>query len=251
VASLAETLVSFGRFDEAAAMAERAMAIFRKSFGDDHPDLAYPYETLGEIMERRGRYIDAEQRYRQGLVVREHESDTHLTAISLTEVARVLGLRGKHTEARATIDKALGLLEEGATDREFAAPLSARAAIRLRQGEREEALADARRAVAVLEPVYGRSHPEVARALTVLGDILAANGQNEEAREVYGRAVAAFPPHHPDLPSALLGLGGALLAQQKRGEAIAPLERALESPAFAEGPAAARSKARSLLAMAH
>jgi hypothetical protein len=49
----------------------------------------------------------------------------------------------------------------------------------------------------------------------------------------------------------LLGLGSALLAQQKRGEAIAPLERALENPVFSEGPAAARSKARSLLAMAH
>jgi hypothetical protein len=41
------------------------------------------------------------------------------------------------------------------------------------------------------------------------------------------------------------------LAEQKRGEAIAPLERALETPALAEGPAAARNKARSLLAMAH
>jgi tetratricopeptide (TPR) repeat protein len=232
-------------------MAERALGIFRKSFGDEHPDLAYPYETLGEVLERRGRYVEAEQRYRQGLAVREHESDAHLTAISLTEVARVLGLRGKHAEARATIEKALGLLEKGATDRELAAPLSARAAIRLRQGERQEALADARRAVAVLEPVYGRGHPEVARALTVMGDMLAANRQNEEARAAYARAVAALPARHPDLPTALLGLAGVLLAEQKRGEAMAPLERALETAALAEGPAEARNKARTLLAMAH
>ena len=251
VASLAQTLVMFSQFDESAATAERAVAIFRKSFGDEHPDLAYPYETLGEILERRGRYLEAEQRYRQGLAVREHESDAHLTAVSLTEVARVLGLRGKHAEARATIDKALGLLEKGATDRELAAPLCARAGIRLRQGEREEALADARRAVAVLEPVYGASHPEVARALSVMGEMLAANGQNDEARAAYARAVAAFPGRHPDLPTALLGLAGALLAEQKRGEAIAPLERALEIPALAEGPAATRNKARMLLAMAH
>ena len=39
------------------------MSIFRKSFGDEHPDLAYPYETLGEILERRGHYAEAEQRY--------------------------------------------------------------------------------------------------------------------------------------------------------------------------------------------
>jgi len=63
--------------------------------------------------------------------------------------------------------------------------------------------------------------------------------------------VAAFPARHPDLPTALLGLASALLAEQKRGEAIAPLERALEIPALAEGPAATRNKARSLLAMAH
>ena len=251
LASLAQTLITFSQFDEAAAMAERALGIFRQSFGDDHPDLAYPYETLGEICERRGRYGEAEQRYRQGLAAREHASDAHLTAISLTEVARVLGLRGKHAEARETVEKALALLEKGATDRELAAPLSARAAIRLRQGEREEAIADGRRAVAVLEPVYGPTHPEVARALTVLGDVFAANGRNDEARGAYERAVAALGPRHPDLPSALLGLGGVLLAEQKRGEAIAPLERALEVPAFTEGPAATRIKARSLLAMAH
>jgi serine/threonine-protein kinase len=251
LASLAQTLISESHFDEAAALAERALGIFRKSFGDDHPDLAYPYETLGEILERRGRYAEAEQRYRQGLTAREHESDPHLTAVSLTEVARVLGLRGKIAEARATVDKALGLLETGASDRELSAPLCARARIRLRQGETAEALSDARRAVAVLEPVYGPNHPEVARALTVLGDILAESGQTREAHAVFGRAVAAFPPRHPDLPTALLGLGGALLAQKKGGEAIAPLERALETPVFSEGPAAARSKARSLLAMAH
>lgn len=251
LASLAQTLISESHFDESAELATRALAIFRKSFGDDHPDLAYPYDTLGEILERRGRYAEAEQQYRQGLAAREHESDAHLTAVSLTEVARVLGQRGKLAEARATVDKALGLLETGASDRELSAPLSARARIRLRQGEAPEAVADARRAVAVLEPVYGASHPEVARALNVLGDILAESGQSEEAHAVFKRAVAAFPPRHPDLPTALLGLGSALLAQQKRGEAIAPLERALENPVFSEGPAAARSKARSLLAMAH
>jgi len=251
LASLAQNLIAESHFDESRALAERALGIFRKSFGDDHPDLAYPHDTLGEILERRGRYPEAEQHYRLGLAAREHESDAHLTAISLTEIARVLGLRGKLAEARATVDKALGLLESGASERELSAPLSARARIRQRQGETSEAVADARRAVAVLEPVYGPSHPEVARALNVLGDILAESGQSEEAHAVFKRAVAAFPPRHPDLPTALLGLGGALVAQQKRGEAIAPLERALENPAFSEGPAAARSKARSLLAMAH
>ncbi|MET0594973.1 MAG: serine/threonine-protein kinase [Polyangiaceae bacterium] len=251
VASLAQTLIYFSQFDEAAPLADRALGIFRKSFGDDHPDLAYPYETLGEILERRGRYADAEQRYRQGLAAREHEPDAHLMAVSWTEIARILGLRGKLGDGRVAIDKALGLLDHGASDRELAVPLSVRAILRLRLGERDEALADARRAVAVLEPVYGRSHPEVARALVVLGEVLAAAGHHDEAHAAFARAVAAFPARHPDLPAALLGLGSTLLAEQRRAEAIAPLERALEIPALVEGPASARTKARSLLALAH
>ena len=49
-----------GRYSEAVPLAQRALALYEKVLGPDHPDVATALNNLAELYRRQGRYADAE-----------------------------------------------------------------------------------------------------------------------------------------------------------------------------------------------
>ncbi|MCA9686285.1 MAG: tetratricopeptide repeat protein, partial [Myxococcales bacterium] len=79
-----------------------------------------------------------------------------------------------------------------------------------------EAEATQRRAVALLEQLYGPDHPHLQAALDNLGEVLALRGDHQAAVDAYQRSLKIgelrFGPTHPELDYALIGLAESALA---------------------------------------
>lgn len=90
-----------------------------------------------------------------------------------------------------------------------AAALIAEAKALHRKGKFVEAVSIARRALSIRENALGPDHPDVARMLNTLGDLLRINGHNEESIRLHQRALGIFErgPLHADVATSLNNLG--------------------------------------------
>ena len=69
--NLAELYRVQGRFDEAAPLYERALAVAEAALGPDHPDVALTLNGLAELHRAHGDYEAAEPEYARALAIRE------------------------------------------------------------------------------------------------------------------------------------------------------------------------------------
>jgi tetratricopeptide (TPR) repeat protein len=109
-----------------------------------------------------------------------------------------------------------------------------------RRVELRAARAAAERALIITEAAYGPDHPQVARTLGNLGNVLETLGELAAARAAQERALsiaeAAYGPDHPEVARSLGSLGNVLEALGELAAARAAQERAL-SIAEAASPA--------------
>src|SRR5688572_9153608 len=92
----AEALYKAGKHVEAAAIAERAVAVAERQFGPDHLAMAAPLDDVARLRHRLGRYAEAEPVYRRSLAIRERALGAeHLdVAATLNELAVLLHVQG-------------------------------------------------------------------------------------------------------------------------------------------------------------
>src|SRR5271165_5286398 len=97
-----------------------------------------------------------------------------------------------------------------------------------------------RRALAIDEKSFGPEHPNVARGLINLAELLRATNRLAEAEPLYRRALAidekSFGPDHPDVATGLNSLGGLLRATNRLAEAEPLYRRALAITEKSFGP---------------
>jgi tetratricopeptide (TPR) repeat protein len=123
----------------------------------------------------------------------------------------------------------------------------------LEAGQVAEALAVCRDGVATCRRILGGDHPMCALVLFNLGEALEDSGAPSEAREQYSlslsiwRRAGAAPTF---LAWALTRIGRTLVEDNRAGEAVAPLEEALELRVTAQAPAAQLGETRFTLARA-
>jgi tetratricopeptide (TPR) repeat protein len=82
-------------------MLEKALAIRRRLFTDDHPATATSYNNLAYNLNAQGQYAAAQPLYEKALEIRRRQlSDDHThTASSYNNVAYNLKAQGKYAEA--------------------------------------------------------------------------------------------------------------------------------------------------------
>jgi len=101
-----------------------------------------------------------------------------------------------------------------------------------RQGDDAAALATNDRAQQIFTRAYGARSPSIALILSNRGEYLVALGRHDEAIAAFRGALDRWEPQlgpeHPFLAHPLTGLGLAHLAAGRPGDALAPLERALQ-----------------------
>jgi tetratricopeptide (TPR) repeat protein len=123
---------------------------------------------------------------------------------------------------------------------EEAAVSGALTSIYATQGKYEEAVAEARRALALNEEAFGPDHPTVATSRSHVGNVLGDLAKHAEAEVEHRKALAilekAVGSEHPDIAMARDNLGTALYHLGRDDEAVAEHRKAAELEEKTLGP---------------
>jgi serine/threonine-protein kinase len=230
---LSVTLSERGRFAEAERLARAAGEVRRKRRGLEDPDTLQSLYHLAVAIYNQGRWREAETVLREILRVDERVlgTDHRTTVLARRQFARLLAGFGRYAEARDLVLAALASQRAryGESSPEVGYALVQLALIELWRGDFVAAESYGRQGVSVLDrsasPVdvaFGRSH---------LGEVLAAQGRNEEAERLLDAAVAVLRqktgPRDSFLADALDGLGVVKMRRGRPQEARAHHEEAL------------------------
>jgi tetratricopeptide (TPR) repeat protein len=180
-------------------------------------------------------HLDAgEKLYREVIAERERTlgADDPYTAETRSSLAIVLS-RGKHyAEALAELDRAAASVERslGPEHPDIAMFLVNSCDALQHLGRLDEAIARARRALAIYERV-GADDPRTAASLTLVATLVAAKGDRDAAIPMFERALAIqenrLGRDHPALATTLNNLAEVEAARKNYPAAIAAYERAL------------------------
>jgi len=102
------------RYEQAALLLQRALAIREQQVGPHHPHTATSLNNLALLYRAQGKYPEAELLLQRALAIREHElgSDHPDTATSLNNLARLYRAQGKYAEAEPLYQRALAICEQ-------------------------------------------------------------------------------------------------------------------------------------------
>jgi serine/threonine protein kinase/tetratricopeptide (TPR) repeat protein len=216
-----------GEYDEADAIARRALAITREVNGDRHPLAGGDLITLGAIQHERGRYEEAERFYREALPIREawYGQEHYETASNLTMLGRSLLFQKRFDEAVGLLERALAIQEKvfGPVHPRVASAVNELGNIALQREQFDEAEAAFRRMADIYRSVYGTKHYLIGIAVSNLASVYLAKGEPVRAETLFREAIALYTEtlslDHLNTGIARVKLGRALVRQRRYREA--------------------------------
>jgi tetratricopeptide (TPR) repeat protein len=213
---------------------ERALAIWERDRGPDHPDTAVGLNNLAYLLHNQGELTAAERLYRRALAIWEQAlGPEHPDAAQgLSSLGVLLWSRGDLGAARPILERVLAFWQGLAPDhRHTALSLHNLGTLLRDQGELATARPLYERALAIREQVLGIDHPDTAMSLNNLAELLRAQGDLVIARVLHERALdvreLVLGTDHPDTAFSLHNLA-AVLRDLGELDAARPIcERAL------------------------
>jgi tetratricopeptide (TPR) repeat protein len=240
----ADRLYREGRFDEAIALAERALSIQERALGPDHPRVVNAMDHLALLYLAAGDDGAAEALFERVL---EITTDTlgpgdPATATTINNLGMLYGKRGDYARAAQNLEKALSIWEHslGPDHPKVAVALNNMASLYRETGdfERAEPLYD--RALAIWEKNSDPVHAQLADTLRSLAAIRQHNGDYESAESFLKRALAleekARGADHTETAVALSNLASLYSDSRDYARAEPLLERVLAIVEGARGP---------------
>jgi tetratricopeptide (TPR) repeat protein len=195
---------------------ERALALFRSALGPHHPRVADALNNLGVDARGEGQLDVARAHYEQALEIRRLASGPRHPSVAaiLNNLGSVANQANDFAAAREYFEGALDIVAQ----------------------------------------TQGPGHPNVGRILANLAAVNIAEGKPEVALDhaVRGLAIleAGLGPEHSSLAFSLSAQGRALILLERAGEAVKPLERAVELRTKNPSSAVDLAESRSLLGRA-
>jgi tetratricopeptide (TPR) repeat protein len=222
-------------YDEAADSHARALAIWERALGPQHPRVALGLNNLANTHARKGGYDQALEIHRRALTIREQAlGPTHPdVARTLFNLGFVHDEKGEREQARALYERSLAIEEEalGPDHPELAHTLINLGNALQRQGAFAESKRFYERALVIEEASLGPDHVEVALLLDNLGIAHEELGEFEQATRLYERALAirerAFPADDPELAASHRNLAEVQLLTGEFEQAKLSFERTL------------------------
>ncbi|WP_224372616.1 CHAT domain-containing tetratricopeptide repeat protein [Hyalangium versicolor] len=224
-----------GRYAEAIALGERALALREAALGRTNPEVARCLELLGTLHLNQGDTAGAEPLLQRGLDIqaatlgKEHPD----VATSLDDLGRLYSTQGLYARAEPLYQRALAIREAvlGKRHPDVASTLNNLAVLYANQGLYERALPFYERALSIWESSLGPKHPHVATLLNNLARLYQAQGLYKQAEPLYQRALsikeAVRGKNHPSFAQTLNNLA-ILYTEQGLYERAEPLyQRAL------------------------
>jgi len=103
-------LLDAGKFDDAMALAQRALAIVEEDLGPYHPDVATALDNLAMLYVEHGRYAEAEVLLKRSLVIRDQAGPDHpYVAASLDNLAALYANQGRYADAEPLYERSLAI----------------------------------------------------------------------------------------------------------------------------------------------
>ncbi|MBX7084482.1 MAG: tetratricopeptide repeat protein, partial [Nannocystaceae bacterium] len=231
----ANALLDAGRFDDARAAYERALALRERRLGSGHPQVASTLSNLGLVAERQGDTVAARQFHERAIAVaRAGLGEDHPTMAELTNNLAVLDYSlGDIAQAKAGFERTLALVRRSGSrgHRAVARVLGNLALCATESGDPAAALPLLDEALALQLASLGPDHPDVAMTLNNRGSAQRRLGRFEAAAADYGRALeirtAVLGEQHGERAQTLDNLGLVALAQGDAAQALALHEQAL------------------------
>src|SRR5262249_12571264 len=112
--TVGDVYFALGQFDKAEAVQRKVLALRKKLYGDDHPDVALTHDNLGNILMSEGKLAEAEEIYRLTLIQRRRTpgQDQVKLADSIDNLGSVLLQEWKLSDAEALQREALALRQK-------------------------------------------------------------------------------------------------------------------------------------------
>ena len=190
------------RYSEAVSLAERALAIYEKGLGLDHPDVATALYNLAEVYRSQGRYVDAEPLFKRALGIQEKVlGPNHLeVAQSLNNLAILYKQQGRYADAEPLYKRSLAIRENalGPNHPDVAQSLGNLADLHSMRARFADAEPLYKRSLAIRESALGPDHPDVAATLNNLAILYMQQGRFADAEPLYKRSLAIEEVRGPD-----------------------------------------------------
>jgi serine/threonine protein kinase/tetratricopeptide (TPR) repeat protein len=232
LAILAEVQKEAGAFEQALATVRRADEIDRRLFGEDHPRVDSNEYTIAVLLERCGRFDEAE-RILEALIERDRDRyGNHLfTSLSIAKLASSLEKRGVFDRALALYDEALTMQREvlPADSPELANTLSNIGVVYANSERHAEAVRWFEQALAIREKNFPADHSSILTSQSLMAMSRLEQGDLDGAQAAYeavyeGRRNTLG--EHPETAGSLYSLAA---VAWRKNDARTALERADES----------------------
>ena len=224
--TIGEIYLALGNSVKAEAMQREALALQRKSEGNDTLDVATTeYDLARALLERNN--PESESLHRDALAIRRKMlgSDSPEVAESLDNLARTLRSEGKFAEAESMQREALAIRRKlnGDENADVATSLHNLANLLSDQNKLDESESMHREALAIRRRLYGEEQPDVASSLYDLARVLRDEGKLEESETLQREALAIrrklLGNEHRRVGDSLEELSRTLLEEKKFPEA--------------------------------
>jgi len=224
-----------GHYDASWDLNEKALALNRRLYGEQHPAVAGGLNNLGAIAMNRGDNPAAEADYRQAVAICErwYGADHPEVAANLTALAQVLTNEKRFDEATAMLRRALEIQQRqpGPVRATVGTTLNQLGVVAFQQDQYDEARGYFTRAMETWRTLYGDHHPFIANALSNLGSICLAQKDYACAERQFREAVRRFDAIAPESISAAIArvkLGRTLLREKRLTDAEAQSQAAYD-----------------------
>ncbi|HEY5945290.1 MAG TPA: serine/threonine-protein kinase, partial [Kofleriaceae bacterium] len=185
-----------GKFDEARAAHEKALALRIETLGPDHPDVAFSYHGLGILFDETGKPDQALDQFQKSAAIdaKAYPPDNAHTAKDLVSLGLVYGELERHEEALDNMKRALEIFEKHPEDNAqyMSTVLFDLGLAYMNAHKPKEAVATLERALEIANREHGA---ETEEAANVLGGLLAAAdaaGDPVKAKQYGERALAIY-----------------------------------------------------------
>ena len=242
--NLGTTLRRVGKFEEALAAHEDALALREGVLGPDHPVLARTLTNTAAAYIELAKFEEADSRYERALDIRVRAlGENHL------DVALTVQNMGVARYRRGRIDEALPYFERALAIRQDALPenhprvlgtMSNLAQVRYEQGDIDGAGELFDDVVRRIESDADHDPTLKSTVLVNLANVRLAQKRPKDAIALYEESIAldeaALGPDHPDVAMTLSNLGNVFEQEGRFDEALALQERALRIRETKLGP---------------
>ena len=175
---------------------QKALAVYKKVLGGDHPDVATIYDDIAVIYAKQGDYPEALKRHRKALLITEKILGGEHPDIAATynNIAVIYARRGDYPMALKWHRKALAIREKvlGTGHLDTAATYNNIAGVYYNRDNYKAALKWYQKALTVYEEVLGEEHPDTAAAYNNIAGVYVKQYNNPGALEYYHKALAVY-----------------------------------------------------------